>query len=71
MDKKEIAPLFDGWDKTMIWSYLQGYMGYAMTDENNPPKSAQIIEGDFCFFAGKPKCRIGYEDCSAYFGASN
>ncbi len=53
-DMYKICPIFDGWNKTMIWSCLQGYMGNAWTDDIQNPKSAQIIIGDFCFFAGTP-----------------
>jgi len=51
---QEIKQLFAGWEKTMIWSCLQGCMGklYAMEDEDL--KSARIIIGDCCFFAGQP-----------------
>lgn len=49
-----IAHLFRGWDETMIWSCLQGYMGDAWLDDPDYPRSAQIIVGDFCFFAGVP-----------------
>lgn len=51
---EEIAPLFEGWEETMIWSCLQGHMGYALTDRKERPESAQIVVGDFCFFAGRP-----------------
>lgn len=54
MDMKRIAPLFAGWEETMIWSCLQGCMGYALVDQEEAPKSAQIVLGDFCFFAGEP-----------------
>lgn len=57
LSKKEmykITPIFDGWNKTMIWSCLQGYMGKAFVDDIIIPKSAQIIVGDICFFGGKP-----------------
>lgn len=50
----KIAPLFDGWDETLIWSCLQGYMGNAWVDDIAFPKSTQIITADFCFFAGEP-----------------
>lgn len=53
-DMQKIAPLFDGWEETLIWSCLQGYMGNAWVDDHKTPKSAQIIIADFCFFAGKP-----------------
>lgn len=47
-DKKTIAPLFYGWEQTMIWSCLQDCMGVAYAR----PSSAQIVVGPFCFFAG-------------------
>lgn len=53
-DMSEIAPLFDGWNETMIWSCLQGYHGCAWADDDTPPRSAQIAVGDFCVFAGVP-----------------
>jgi hypothetical protein len=53
-DMYKIAPLFDGWEETLIWSCLQGHMGNAWADTLQSPKSAQIITADFCFFAGIP-----------------
>ena len=54
-DKRTIiSGLFSNWDETMIWSYLQGHMGCAWTDNLTEPKSARIIIGDFCFLAGTP-----------------
>ncbi len=52
-DMKTIAPLFDGWEETMIWSCLSGMMGAAYADSPTAPQSAQISVGDFCPFAGK------------------
>lgn len=49
-----LAPLFAGWQQTMVDSYLQGHMGAARTDGLCPPRSAAITVGDFCFFAGRP-----------------
>lgn len=54
MDLNKIAPFFFGWNETLIWSCLQGCMGYAMSDDKMNPSAAQIVVGDFCFFAGKP-----------------
>ncbi len=51
---KNIEKLFEGWQETLIWSCLDGYMGKAFADNEKKPQSAQIIIGDFCFFAGKP-----------------
>jgi hypothetical protein len=53
-DMKKIAALFDGWNETPIWSCLQGIMGNAWADHIEDPKSAQILTGDICFFAGVP-----------------
>ncbi|HEX3037949.1 MAG TPA: GNAT family N-acetyltransferase [Oscillospiraceae bacterium] len=53
-DRYRIASLFSGWDETLLWSCLQGYMGNAWADDIQNPKSAQIVTADFCFFAGVP-----------------
>lgn len=50
---RTIDYLFKGWNDTLIWSYLQGYMGTAWADSDVNPESAQIIIADFCFLAGK------------------
>lgn len=52
-DKKTIAPLYAGWEQTMIWSCLQDCMGAAYADDLNKPRSAQIVTGPFCYFAGE------------------
>lgn len=57
-DMIKIAPLFDGWNETMVWSCLQGCMGNAWADNIENSKSAQIITGDFCFFAGIPNIEL-------------
>lgn len=49
---KQIAPLYDGIQETLIWGCLDGSMGRAFTDNSEHPKAAQIVSGDFCFFAG-------------------
>lgn len=54
----KIAPIFDCWDETLLWSCLQGYMGNAWADQAQNPNSAQIITGDFCFFAGSPNVEL-------------
>ena len=50
----KIALLFSGWNETLIWSVLQGHMGYAMANHPETPTAAQVVVGDFCFLAGKP-----------------
>ena len=52
-DKKTIAPLFTGWNQTMIWSCLGDCMGKAFADSPDAPASAQIVTGPFCYFAGE------------------
>lgn len=54
-NKKTIEKLFKGWQETLIWSCLQDCMGTAYSTNLQEPKSAQIIIGDFCFFAGEPE----------------
>ncbi len=51
---QKIAPLFSGWDETLIRSVLQGHMGTAIVDDEENPRSAQVVVGGFCFFAGQP-----------------
>jgi GNAT superfamily N-acetyltransferase len=51
---QKIAPLFSDWDETLIRSVLQGHMGYAIADDDDAPKAAQLVLGGFCFFAGEP-----------------
>ena len=51
---KRIAPLFAGWEETLIWSVLEGHMGFAIADDEQNPTSAQVAVGDICFFAGRP-----------------
>ena len=48
-----IAPLFAGWEESLIWSCLQGCMGEAWADSEDRPQSARIILADFCYFVGK------------------
>ena len=51
-DLEKIAPLFAGWEETMIWSCLQGVMGRAVWNQGRT--AAAIISGDFSFLAGEP-----------------
>ena len=57
-DVHKIAPFFSGWEETLIWSCLQGCMGYALVDDHESPTAAQIVVGDFCFFAGTPSTEL-------------
>lgn len=50
---QSVAPLFSGWDETLIRSVLQGHMGDALANDPVRPTAAQLVLGDFCFFAGE------------------
>ena len=52
-DVHNIDFLFAGWEESLIWSCLQGYMGDAWADDIENPKSARILLADFCYFAGE------------------
>lgn len=57
-DPHIIQELFANWPETFIWSYLQGCMGSAWGDDPVSPRSAKIIVGDFCLFAGEPDASL-------------
>ena len=54
-ETQKAAPLFAGWQETLIWSALQKVMGKVYVDSLECPASAMVILGDFCFPAGKPE----------------
>lgn len=49
-----MTDLFAGRSERMILSCLQGHMGKVYTDSTENPRSAQIVIGSFCFYAGVP-----------------
>ncbi|MDO5541024.1 MAG: GNAT family N-acetyltransferase [Eubacteriales bacterium] len=53
-DRDSVVFIFGDWKETIIWSCLQGVMGYVYADDKYNPTSAMAILGDFCFFAGTP-----------------
>ncbi|MBQ2277784.1 MAG: GNAT family N-acetyltransferase [Clostridia bacterium] len=53
-DPSAAAPLFEGWEETLIWSCLQGVMGGIYADSPENPMSAAAVIADFTFFAGVP-----------------
>lgn len=57
-DTEKAAPLFEGWQESMIWSCLQKVMGKIYTDSPEHPASAMALVADFCFFAGKPDAEL-------------
>lgn len=57
-----IAPLFEGWEESLIWSCLQGCMGEAWADNLAHPASARILLADFCYFAGEVNRELVEED---------
>lgn len=55
---KNAAPLFEGWQETMIWSALQNIQGRVFADTSEKPSSAAVVLGDFCFLAGRPNAGL-------------
>ena len=53
-DTSEAAALFGQWPETILWSVLQGKMGYLYVNERGNPETAAAVLGDFVFLAGKP-----------------
>lgn len=53
-----VAPLFENWDETLIWTALQGMMGKVWTVGETPiPAVACCHTGDFVFPAGDVNSR--------------
>lgn len=52
-NREMVAPLFQDWQETLIWSCLQGIMGEIYIKKQERPVSAMAILGDFCFFSGE------------------
>lgn len=53
------APLFEGWEETLITSALTGTMGSVYADDEEPtPSSAMCLLGDFAFYAGRPSEKL-------------
>ncbi|MFD1172151.1 GNAT family N-acetyltransferase [Oceanobacillus picturae] len=52
--KQKVAKYFTGMEDTTILSCLQGHMGKAWVNNRENPEAAQIMVGDFTFFAGNP-----------------
>ena len=52
-DLQKAAPLFDGWQETLIWSALEGCMGRIWTVKEEP-QAALCENADFLFLAGDP-----------------
>ena len=48
---ENVPLLFARWRATLIYSYLQGCMGEWYVNENDNPKSVQIVVADFVYYA--------------------
>lgn len=48
----KIEPLYAGWEESLLWSCMQGHMGRAWADDAAAPTAAEILLGDFFYFAG-------------------
>ena len=54
MNKSKAEELFNCWWDSLIPSALAGCMGHVWCNDEKNPDSAQIINADFCYFAGEP-----------------
>ena len=54
-DPSSLAPLFAGWQETILWSCLQGVMGEVYAPAGEGPTAALATLGDFTFLAGQPQ----------------
>lgn len=52
--RKKLFPMFQNMHDTIILSCLQRHMGTAWVDDLENPTVAQVIVGDFVFYAGNP-----------------
>lgn len=59
--RKKLFSMFETMDDTTILSCLQGHMGNAWVDDLENPTVAQIIVGDFAFYAGDPDTKEAEE----------
>ena len=64
---EKAAPLFEGWQESVIWSCLQNVMGNLYADEKESPSSAMIFLGDFGFPAGKPNKELIMDGPAMYW----
>ena len=53
-DTTKVAPLFEGWPETLIWSCLQKVMGKIYITDLEKPQSAFAYVGCFAFYGGVP-----------------
>lgn len=51
---EKAAPLFEGWEDTLIYSCLQKVMGKIWVTDPDNPRSAMAFAGGFAFLAGEP-----------------
>ncbi|MBB4822984.1 GNAT superfamily N-acetyltransferase [Sporosarcina luteola] len=50
--REKLVAMFEGFESTIVLSYLQGHMGTAWVDNLENPTVAQITVGIFVFYAG-------------------
>ena len=53
-DTAKAAPLFAGWEETLIWGCLEKVMGKIYVTDLEAPRSAMAFIGCFAFYAGVP-----------------
>ncbi|MDR3999279.1 MAG: GNAT family N-acetyltransferase, partial [Evtepia sp.] len=55
---EQAAPLFAGWEETLLWSCLQGVMGKVYAPAGEPLRAAPAVFGDFTFLAGDTRADL-------------
>ncbi|MBY7142962.1 GNAT family N-acetyltransferase [Virgibacillus sp. NKC19-3] len=55
--RKQLFPMFEDMNDTIILSCLQGHMGSAWVDDVEKPTVCQVLVGDFVFYAGNPHAK--------------
>lgn len=70
IDLTKAEALFEGMEESLVWSCLEGTMGWVYGDDPQCPKAAMAMLGDFCFFAGRASrelVRFKPEECERDF----
>lgn len=54
-DMRSVEGIFGYWEESLLWSCLEGVMGDVYVTDRERPQAAMAVNGDFCFFAGRPE----------------
>jgi len=57
-ETEKVSALFEGWEETLIYSYLQKVMWKVFVSDTEYPRAACTFVGCFCFYAGEPDSEL-------------